>query len=32
VNINDTGIDTNAAFGNRVKARVDFINPNHPAQ
>ncbi len=29
----DTGIDNNnAAFGARVKARVDFIDPAHPAQ
>jgi serine protease AprX len=29
----DTGIDTNnSAFGARVKARVDFVDPTHPAQ
>src|SRR6266567_1225309 len=29
----DTGIDNNAsAFGGRVKARVDLIDPAHPAQ
>jgi len=29
----DTGIDNNAAaFGSRVKARVDLVDPTHPAQ
>src|SRR5205823_14373447 len=29
----DTGIDNNnSAFGARVKARVDFVDPAHPAQ
>jgi serine protease AprX len=29
----DSGIDNNnAAFGARVKARVDFVNPAHPVQ
>src|SRR5207248_657726 len=29
----DTGIDNNsAAFGTRVKARVDLIDPTHPDQ
>src|SRR6266849_1203648 len=33
VSVLDTGIDNNnAAFGTRVKARVDFIDPTHPAQ
>src|SRR5258707_5267196 len=33
VDVLDTGIDNNnAAFGARVKARVDFIDPAHPAQ